>query len=44
MGIPLFFNTIARDYGDIIDNQIPKYKWSFRFKLCYSSMLSKSVG
>ena len=24
MGIPLFFNTIARDYGDIRDNQIPK--------------------
>ena len=24
MGIPLFFNTIAKEYGDVIDNEIPK--------------------
>ena len=24
MGIPLFFNTIAKEYGDVVDNQIPK--------------------
>ena len=24
MGIPLFFNTIAKEYGDVIDNTIPK--------------------